>query len=137
MCEYSLHAVATRPAEVGETLTNSFPHTTTRGFTSETEPNVAVCLRPGTELAFETEVLRDGLVFHRKIGDRMARFREVNGDDPNKHHDALEFANGTVVMVTDLMPGQRVKVLQLPVNPAEAPAPQEQPAVRSDAIIRM
>ncbi len=135
MCEYSLHAVATRPAEVGETLvSNSFPHTTTRGFTSETEPNVAVCLRPGTELAFESEVLRDGLVFHRKIGDRMARFREVNVDDPNKHHDALEFANGTVVMVTDLIPGQRVTVLQLPVNPVETPASQE-PAVRSETIL--
>lgn len=137
MCEYSLHAVATRPAEVGETLiSTTFPHTTTRGFASETEPNVAVCLRPGTELAFESEVLRDGLVFHRKIGDRMARFREVNSDDPNKHHDALEFANGTVVMVTDLMPGQRATVLQLPVNPAEAPIPQET-VVRSDAIVRI
>ena len=67
MCEYSLHAVATRPAEVGESLISStFPHTTTRGFASENDPTMAVCLRPGTELAFENEVMRDDvpLNFH-------------------------------------------------------------------------
>jgi hypothetical protein len=126
MCEYSLHAVATRPAEVGESLISStFPHTTTRGFASENDPTMAVCLRPGTELAFENEVMRDGLVFHRRIGDRLARFRQINTDDPNRHHDALEFANGVMVMVTDLMPGQRVIVLQLPADPAEMPAREE------------
>jgi hypothetical protein len=36
MCDYSLHAVASRPAQVGETLiTTAFPRTSTRGFTSE------------------------------------------------------------------------------------------------------
>ncbi len=57
MCDYSLHAVASRPARVGETLvTNSFYGTSTRGFAAKGEPNVAVCLLPGTELAFETDV---------------------------------------------------------------------------------
>lgn len=135
MCEYSLHAVATRPAEVGESLISStFPHTTTRGFASENDPTMAVCLRPGTELAFENEVMRDGLVFHRKIGDRLARFRQINTDDPNRHHDALEFANGAMVMVTDLMPGQRVTVLQLPADPAVMPAREER-AVPVEVII--
>ncbi len=137
MCEYSLHAVATRPAEVGETLVSTtFPHTTTRGFAAETDPSTAVCLRPGTEVAFEADVMRDGLVFHRKIGDRMARFRQINLEDPHKHHDALEFANGTVVMVTDLMVGQRVTILQLPVNPDEAPV-HEQAATPREAVERL
>ena len=57
MCDYSLHAVASRPAQVGETLiTTTFPRTTTRGFASESEPEIAVCMLPGTELAFAGNV---------------------------------------------------------------------------------
>ena len=60
MCDYSLHAVASRPAKVGETLvTATFPRTSTRGFAAEGEPEVAVCLLPGTELAFEQDVKYD------------------------------------------------------------------------------
>ena len=45
MCDYSLHAVATRPAEVGETIvTTTFRGTSTRGFASEADMSVAVCL---------------------------------------------------------------------------------------------
>ena len=53
MCDYSLHAVATRPAEVAETLVSTNFFTGTHGFASPDDPKVAVCLRPGTELAFE------------------------------------------------------------------------------------
>src|SRR3981189_981253 len=63
MCDYSLHAMASRPAKVGETLiTTTFPRTSTRGFAAEGEPGMAVCLLPGTELAFEQELstTRDG-----------------------------------------------------------------------------
>ena len=57
MCDYSLHLVASRPAKVGDKLVStSFPDTTTRGFASVDDCNVAVCLLPGTELAFEKEV---------------------------------------------------------------------------------
>ena len=60
MCDYSLHAVATRPAKVGETLiTTTFRGTSTRGFASESEPAVAVCMLPGTELAFADNVKYD------------------------------------------------------------------------------
>jgi hypothetical protein len=56
MCDYSLE-LASRPAKVGDKLVStSFPHTVTRGFASVDEPNVAVCLLPGTELAFDKEV---------------------------------------------------------------------------------
>ena len=55
MCDYSLELVASRPAKVGDKLVSaSFPHTITRGFVSVDDPNVAVCVLPGTELAFET-----------------------------------------------------------------------------------
>jgi len=33
------------------------------------------------------------------------------------HHDALEFADGTSVLLTDLLDGQEATVLQLPAQP--------------------
>ena len=60
MCDYSLHLVASRPAKVGEKLVSTrFPSSTTRGFASVENWNVAVCLLPGTELAFEKDVQCD------------------------------------------------------------------------------
>src|SRR5438034_3258399 len=57
MCDYSLDLVASRPAKVGDKLvTTEFQNSMTRGFAAIGEPNVAVCLLPGTEVAFENEV---------------------------------------------------------------------------------
>src|SRR4051794_1485430 len=126
MCDYSLHAVATRPAEVGEKLVcTNFPFTTTRGFAGVGKPEVAVCLRPGTEIAFDQDVQYVGLLFRRKVGDRLARFRQLNMDKVQQHHDALEFANGKIVLVTDLSVGQTATVLQLPAERAAKPASQQ------------
>ncbi len=139
MCDYSLHAVASRPAKVGDKLISAgFVNSFTRGFAALDEPDVAVCLRPGTELAFEHDAVVDhgfgrllpSLGFG-KIGEKVARFRQINMDHPDVHHDALEFPNGKVVLVTRLCEGQRVTVLQLPPETQAAPrtetvAPQEQ-----------
>ena len=131
MCDYSLHAVATRPAEVAETLVSTkFQTGGTRGFASPNNPKVAVCLRPGTELAFEHDVQTGGMLFRKSIGARLARFRQIDTDKPYQHHDALEFSNGTVVLVTDLVPGQRATVLQLPASPIEDRPQASQPAAR-------
>jgi hypothetical protein len=70
------------------------------------------------------------MTFRKSIGDRLARFRQVNVNEPTQHHDALEFSNGAVVLVTDLTPGQRATVLQLPANPIEERAEAAQPAAR-------
>ena len=121
MCDYSLHLVASRPAKVGEKLVSTrFPYTDTRGFASVEERNVAVCLLPGTELAFDKEVQCDaGLVFHsrRQIGHKVAQFRQVNKDQADVHHDALEFPGGLIVLLTQLCEGQHATVLQLPADP--------------------
>ncbi len=117
MCDYSLHLVNSRPARVGEKLTSTqFGASITRGFAAPDEPNVAVCLLPGTEIAFDNDVeSRDlHLSGNRKLAQKVARFRQVNLDRPNTHHDALEFPDGQVVLVTDLIEGQRATVLQLP-----------------------
>jgi hypothetical protein len=120
MCDYSLHLVASRPAKVGDKLVSAkFNNAITRGFTAIGEPNVAVCLLPGTEIAFETDVECEpaiGIVPNRKIGQKLARFRQINMDQPSTHHDALEFPDGQVVLVTRLCRGQCATVLQLPVS---------------------
>jgi hypothetical protein len=131
MCDYSLHAVATRPAEVAETLVSTrFQSTTTRGFASPDNLQVAVCLRPGTEIAFENDVQTDGVMFRKNIGARLARFRQIALNQPARHHDALEFSNGAIVLVTDLTVGQRATVLQLPASPIEEKPQMPQPAAR-------
>jgi hypothetical protein len=123
MCDYSLHVVSSRPAQSAETIiTSEFAGTKTRGFASPTDPTTAVCLRPGTEVVFEDNAYSNGLLFRRRIGERLARFRQIDLNKAAQHHDALEFANGTIVLVTDLAVGQRAIVLQLPADPAEKPA---------------
>jgi hypothetical protein len=121
MCDYSLHNVASRPAKVGDKLVSTqFPHSITRGFAAIGEPNVAVCLLPGTELAFENEVEYDaplGFLPNRKLGEKVARFRQINIGQPKVHHDALEFPGGQTLLVTRLCEGQRATVLQLPASP--------------------
>ncbi|MDB5606297.1 MAG: hypothetical protein JWP25_3197 [Bradyrhizobium sp.] len=117
MCDYSLHAVATRPAQVGETLiTTTFRGTSTRGFASESEPAVAVCMLPGTELAFAEDVQYDNRwIWTKAIKFRVGKFGAIDPDVPHRHHDAIEFPDGSNVLVTQLCEGQRVTVLQLPV----------------------
>jgi hypothetical protein len=90
----------------------------TRGFAAVGEANVAVCLRPGTEIAFEKEVQRVngfGVLPNLKLGETVARFRQVNMEKPNAHHDALEFPSGKIVLLHTLCEGQHATILQLPV----------------------
>jgi len=130
MCDYSLYLSASRPAELAETIAiTEFFGTRTRGFASPSDPTTAVCLRPGTEIAFEANAFIQGVLFRWPVRERLARFRQIDLDKPSRHHDALEFANGRIVLVTDLAVGQRATVLQLPVSltakPAAAPATTE------------
>ncbi len=92
MCDYSLHAVASRPAVVGETLiTTTFPGTSTRGFASEREPAMAVCMLPGTELAFARDVKYDNRwIWTRTLDWRVGQFNQIAPDVPDRHHDAIE-----------------------------------------------
>lgn len=122
MCDYSLEAHASRAAEVGDKLvTSGFSNSRTRGFCAVGCPDVAVCLLPGTELAFDRSATFDGLwgliLRACKRGSRTARFRQIDMDIPGTHHDAVEFDSGRIVMLTQLRTGQRATVLQLPVKP--------------------
>lgn len=128
MCDYSLENQISRAAEVGDKLvTSSFPMTPTRGFCAENEAGVAVCLLPGTELAFEGPVRYNGLwgymvnYIKARLGYNMAdaslaRFRQVDLDNPHTHHDAIELADGRIIKLSLLHEGQRARVLQLPAQ---------------------
>ena len=118
MCDYSLQAVRSRPAKVGDRLTTRHFGTGTRGFAAQEDPAVAVCVLPGTELAFAWEVEIPAFFSSRKsVGHRTAIFRQINKGQPFVHHDALEFPDGRQMLLTDLCDGQHATVLQLPSTP--------------------
>jgi hypothetical protein len=120
MCDYSLQFIASRPAVVGDKLVSTkFTNAITGGFAAPGEPGVAVCLLPGTEVAFDEEVEYEHGFFPnlkraKKRDTTVARFRQVNADQPYVHHDALEFPDGQIVLVTRLCEGQHAVVVQLP-----------------------
>ena len=98
MCDYSLHHVKSRPAKVGDKLTTHHFNTGTIGFAAPEDANTAVCVLPGTELAFATKVsCQPRRFFGLKVGTinhATAIFRQINKDSPHTHHDALEFPDG-------------------------------------------
>jgi hypothetical protein len=159
MCDYSLHGVSSRPAKVADKLvTSELTGSSTRGFAAvgehgaklvihDSPPEVAVCLLPGTELAFDDEVRYDrafslfgkARVNHfgkARVNHKVARFRQIDLDDPYVQHDALEFPGGLVLKVAQLAAGQNATVLQLPVA-TQHPEPVEIGHVASSSDSRL
>ena len=125
MCDYSLIGVRSRPAKVGDKLNTHDFGTGTRGFAAAENAGVAVCVLPGTELAFSSPVTLTDYRFVvgwkvEILSHATAIFRQVNKHEPMKHHDALEFPDGRIVLLTRLSEGQAATVLQLPVQPTTA-----------------
>ena len=128
MCDYSLEHLASRPAKVGDKLvTTKFSRSLTRGFCAIGDPNVAVCLQPGTELAFDREIEAPSGFWMRprKLGAKLARFRRVNDACRTMHHDALELPSGQVVLLTRLCEAQHATVIQLPATERQQQPAQE------------
>lgn len=123
MCDFSLQAVASRPAKVGDKLVTTNFGTGTNGFMpadqSSDEPKVAVCLLPGTELAFHDVIETRNLFWETRVPrtTKVARFTQVSKDRLHMHHDALELPDGEVIMLTSLCEDQTATVLQLPAEP--------------------
>ncbi len=120
MCDYSLSQVKSRAAVVADKLTTHDFGTGTRGFCAAEDPSIAVCVLPGTELSFAAgiKVLSIGLFPWREkaVGHRTAIFRQVNRNKEAAHHDALEFPDGKIMLLTLLCDGQSATVLQLPAR---------------------
>ena len=124
MCDYSLQSMMSRPAKVGDKLTTRNFGTGTRGFAAPENSTIAVCVLPGTELAFSKKVeCAPAALFERRqrtINHATAIFRQLNRDQSRMHHDALEFPDGQMVLLTELCEAQEATVLQLPAQPATA-----------------
>jgi hypothetical protein len=135
MCDYSLHGVRNRPAKVGEKLVTRDFGTGTRGFAAVDDLKTAVCLLPGTELAFSADIshsdwtlrslIRERSFARTKTTHRTAIFRQINVGVMT-HHDALELPDGKRVLLTCLSQGQEATVLQLPAVPRSAAEVQKQ-----------
>jgi hypothetical protein len=133
MCDYSLHYVKSRPARIADKLTTRNFGTGTTGFAASEDRNVAVCLLPGAELSFASEVrcLPRFLSWSERVmNHKTAIFRQVNQEQKSVHHDALEFPDGEVVLLTLLKEGQEATVLQLP---ASAGVQRTEPSIASEA----
>jgi hypothetical protein len=137
MCDYSLENVKTRPAKVDDKLSTREFYRGTRGFSASEDASVAVCLLPGTEVSFAAEVslIRVWPWSKSVVNHRTAIFRQINQGQKKIHHDALEFPNGQIVLLTSVTQGQRATVLQLPATairsrpiPERAPVEERTPA---------
>ncbi len=132
MCDYSIANAKTRDAKVGDKLVTTGFGMGTSGFASIDDCMTAVCLLPGTELAFDAPVevaakhLWDSSEPARTIEQKTARFRQIDKDNAFVHHDACEFGDGDFVLLTRLALGQKATVLQLPAKPQTAVEAKEQ-----------
>ena len=145
MCDYSLEAVKSRKAVVGDKLTiKKFGHGTS-GFMAAGDDSVdptAVCLLPGTELAFDAPVkvrahytastvpnshgsYSTEYSEEAEIEHKVARFTKIDETQAFRHHDGLEFPDRlgvAPVLLTNLLEGQTATVLQMPVTEVLAKA---------------
>lgn len=131
MCDFSLQAFRSRPAVVGDKLVTRNFGTGTIGFCSPQDPECAVCLTPGTEIAFDAPIVTAHWTYHGFV-DRVtkecmvAKFGQIDKEYKHIHHDQLQFADGDALMLTTLVPGQRATVLQLPAVPKNEAEVEEQ-----------
>ncbi len=127
MCDFSLQAVKSRPAKVGDKLTTKNWGTGTGGFCAVDDTDCAVCVLPGTEIAFDEPFQTNaGMWAFGKKHTKVAIFRQINKHTTHMHHDALETPAGDQVLLTNLIPGQSAVVLQLPAAPKTDKEAEEQ-----------
>jgi hypothetical protein len=128
MCDYSLEAINSVKAAKGDKLITTNFGNGTSGFRPADEnekvranENTAVCLLPGTELAFDAPVEVRGWIGDpvTTIEHKVARFAKINASNPFAHHDGLEFPDRLgvePVLLTRLVAGQTATVIQMPVE---------------------
>lgn len=130
MCDYSLQHVKSRAANVADKLTTKNFGTGTVGFCASEDAAVAVCVIPGTEIAFDAPIVT---VQHpwENLTEKtheysVGIFRQVDKEIALRHHDALELPNGEIVLLNSLAQGQVATVLQLPAAPKSEAEEKEQ-----------
>lgn len=129
MCDFSLMHAKSRPAKVGDKLVTKSFGMGTIGFADVKDQDTAVCLLPGTEIAFDESALKRGIVdkvLGRTRFGKVAIFRQINKDRLLMHHDALEYPGGALELLTNHSQGKTAVVLQLPAAPKSAKEAEEQ-----------
>ena len=125
MCDYSLHAVETRPAEVGDKLrTDELCQLLHARLCRGRRAERGRVPEPGTELAFERDVeidhgfgrLLPSLGFGSIGATRSRASARSTPTGSTPITTRLEFPNGRIVLVTRLCEGQVATVLQLPAS---------------------
>lgn len=122
MCDYSVMAERTREAKVGDRLITSkfglLGHTGFRELYGDR--HTAVCLRPGTELAFDDPVPNP----HHESNERLpkflsttAKFTQINKGKTHTMHDVIEFNDNQSMWLGYVPTGQIATILQLPAKP--------------------
>jgi hypothetical protein len=122
MCDFSLQAIKSRAAAVGDKLVTRNFGSGTGGFADVNDLATAVCVLPGTEIAFADKIKIKEPAFFFQLSPTeskysVAIFRQIKKDIPHTHHDALETPDGKVTLLTLLPEGQEATVLQLPAAP--------------------
>src|SRR5262249_14273896 len=113
MCDYSLHHVASRPAKGRDKLViTELARSSARGFAAVGEhgaklvihddpPKVAVCLLPGTELAFDDDEVRYDRAFSlfgkARVNHKVARFRQIDINDPHTPYHTFKLPNSHIL----------------------------------------
>ena len=132
MCDFSLQHAKSRPAVVADKLVSHNFGRGTIGFKSVDDPigdATAVCILPGTELAFDKPIkLRWTFDEGKCIEGRFTTgiFRQKDKDKPQVHHDVLEMPDGQQILLTLLEEGQYATVHQLPAAPKTEKEAEEQ-----------
>ena len=127
MCDYSVQAgKQQREAVRGNPLITKKISDHTIGFVDVNDQTTAVCLIPGTALAFDEPVkFASGGGSIKSIPFAGAKFCQIEKGNALTHHDALAFPDGQTVKLTLLLEGQTAMVMELPAAP-KTPAQVEQ-----------
>ena len=111
-------------------MTTRFSQAITQGLATADDKECAVCLVPGTELAFDAPLRGNANrfvpFFMKKFDFKTGKFVQLNVDNPYQHHDAIEFGDGGTVLINDLVEDQMLRVIQLPAPPQTAKEVKEQ-----------
>jgi hypothetical protein len=113
MCDYSLEAYRSRPAQIGERYETHRFESYSIGFIAPGDTSTAVCM------AYDTKMRLEG------IPERVQRAKCVSADEDvtftrlekGPHHDALRFANGAEVLLQELGPGVKGYIYDALVSP--------------------
>jgi hypothetical protein len=119
MCDYSLEAYRSRPAQLGERYETHLFESYSIGFIAPGDPATAVCMACDTKLKLEG------------IPERVRREYRVRANEDviftrleiGPHRDAVRFANGAEVTLQKLGSGVKASVCNTLVSPVWMPEP--------------